>query len=160
MPISSATRPTKLVGVSNGPIRWGEAMRIRGLGPSLLSSPSWVNRAEEALDASPHPNGLDDLGAIGLGTKWDGPKADSSRVYELYTHPCRYRPFWAPNSGCCRRGDRTEKRGGTEGHCHRTGLFRHGPNPLSEQRCCPGLLTSSSRWIKAKCADSTKMTEK
>ena len=109
MPISSATRPTRLVGASNGPIRWGEAMRIRGLGPSLLSSPSWVNRAEEALDASPHPNGLDDLGAIGLGTKWDGPKADSSRVYELYTHPCRYRPFWAPNSGCCRRGDRTEK---------------------------------------------------
>ena len=82
MPISSATRPSQLVGASNGPIRWGEAMRIRGLGPSFLSSPSWVNRAEEALDASPHPNGLDDLGAIGLGTKWDGPKADSSRVYE------------------------------------------------------------------------------
>ena len=93
MSIPSATRPSQLVGASNGPIRWGEAMRIRGLGPSLLSSPSWVNWAEEALDASPHPNGLDDLGAIGLGTKWDGPKADSSRVYELYTHPCRYRPF-------------------------------------------------------------------
>ena len=67
MPISSATRPTRLVGASNAPIRWGEAMRIRGLGPSFLSSPSWVNRAGEALDASPHPNGLDYLGAIGLG---------------------------------------------------------------------------------------------
>ena len=108
MPISSATRPTRLVGVSNGPIRWGEAMRIRGLGPSLLSSPSWVNRAKEALDASPHPNGLNELGAIGLGMKWDGPKTDSSRVYKLHTHPGRYRPFWAQNSGYCRRGYRTD----------------------------------------------------
>ena len=51
----------------NNPIRWDEAVRIRGLGPSFLSSPSWVNRAEEALDASPHPNGLDELGEVGWG---------------------------------------------------------------------------------------------
>ena len=108
MPISSATRPTRLVGASNGPIRWGEAVRITGLWPTFWSSPNRVNRAEEALDASPHPNGLGQLGAIGLGRKWDGPKAGSSRVYGLYTHPGPYRPFWAPDSGCYRRADRTK----------------------------------------------------
>ena len=108
MPLSSPTSPPRLVGTSNGPIRWGEAVRITGLWPTFWSSPNRVNRAEEALDASPHPNGLGQLGAIGLGRKWDGPKAGSSRVYGLYTHPGRYGPFWAPDSGCCRRADRAK----------------------------------------------------
>ena len=84
MPISSATRPTRLVGVSNGPIRWGEAMRIRGLGPSLLSSPSWVNRAKEALDASPHPNGLVKASHFDLDINWDGLPGDTKGIYGLF----------------------------------------------------------------------------
>ena len=77
MPISSATGPTRLAGASNGPIRWGEAMRIRGLGPSFLSSPSWVNRTEEALDASPHPNGLVKASHFDLDINWDGLPGDT-----------------------------------------------------------------------------------
>ena len=61
-----------MLGASNKPIRWGEAVRIADLKPDFGTAPRHPNRPREALDASPHPNGSDPLGPLGLPTKWDG----------------------------------------------------------------------------------------
>ena len=46
-----------MLGASNKPIRWGEAVRIADLMPDFGTAPRHPNRPREALDASPHPNG-------------------------------------------------------------------------------------------------------
>ena len=80
MPILWPGIARELIWESNKTIFWGEAVRLTDLPAGSWSGLGHLNRCHEAVDASPHPNGLDEMGAIGLGMKWDGPKTDSSRV--------------------------------------------------------------------------------
>ena len=76
-----------MLGASNKPIRWGEAVRIADLMPGFGTAPRHANRPREALDASPHPNGSGPLGPLGLPTKWDGLGGAGIGIYGLSRHP-------------------------------------------------------------------------
>ena len=76
-----------MLGASNKPIRWGEAVRIADLMPGFGTAPRHPNRPREALDASPHPNGSGPLGPLGLPTKWDGLGGAGIGIYGLSRHP-------------------------------------------------------------------------
>ena len=49
--------PHELLGASNKPVSWDEAMRLMRLGPQCPSHAGHVKRRLKALDAQPHPNG-------------------------------------------------------------------------------------------------------
>ena len=76
-----------MLGASNKPIRWGEAVRIADLKPDFGTAPRHPNRPREALDASPHPNRSGPLGPLGLPTKWDGLGGAGIGIYGLFRHP-------------------------------------------------------------------------
>ena len=61
-----------MLGASNKPIRWGEAVRIADLKPGFGTAPRHPNRPREALDASPHPNGPTRVSPTDPVANWDG----------------------------------------------------------------------------------------
>ena len=101
-----------MLGASNKPIRWGEAVRIADLKPDFGTAPRHPNRPREALDASPHPNGSGPLGPLGLPTKWDGLGGAGIGIYGLSRHPA--------GRGSGRGGIRggTGQEGGQQGSAH------------------------------------------
>ena len=57
MSVLSPDIPHELLGASNKPIRWDEAMRLMRLGPQFPNHSGHVKRRLKALDAQPHPSG-------------------------------------------------------------------------------------------------------
>ena len=83
-PILSHVSPQELLGASNKPIRWGEAVRIADLKPDFGTAPRHANRPREALDASPHPNGSVKASRFDLNINWDGLPGDNKGIYGLF----------------------------------------------------------------------------
>ena len=73
-----------MLGASNKPIRWGEAVRIADLKPDFGTAPRHPNRPREALDASPHPNGSVKASHFDLNINWDGLSGDNKGIYGLF----------------------------------------------------------------------------
>ena len=73
-----------MLGASNKPIRWGEAVRIADLKPDFGTAPRHPNRPREALDASPHPNGSVKASHFDLNINWDGLPGDTKGIYGLF----------------------------------------------------------------------------
>ena len=73
-----------MLGASNKPIRWGEAVRIADLKPGFGTAPRHPNRPREALDASPHPNGSVKTSHFDLNINWDGLSGDNKGIYRLF----------------------------------------------------------------------------
>ena len=73
-----------MLGASNKPIRWGEAVRIADLKPDFGTAPRHPNRPREALDASPHPNGSVKTSHFDLNVNWDGLSGDNKGIYRLF----------------------------------------------------------------------------
>ena len=73
-----------MLGASNKPIRWGEAVRIADLKPDFGTAPRHPNRPREALDASPHPNGSAKASHFDLNINWDGLPGDNKGIYGLF----------------------------------------------------------------------------
>ena len=76
-------------GRSNNQIWLGEAMRLSALSPGFRARKMCRNGAAEALDATPHPNGLHFLGGFEGPSSSDELIAEYIRVYELEWYPPR-----------------------------------------------------------------------
>ena len=87
MSILSPDIPHELLGASNKPVSWDEAIRLMRLGPQFPSHSGHVKRRLKALDAQPHPNGWGQLGPIDLNIKQGGVRWEVIGIYELFSEP-------------------------------------------------------------------------
>ena len=80
MPILLPDTPWELTWELNKPIFVGEAVRLTDLPAGSWSGSGHLNRGHEAVDASPHPNGLVKASHFDLDINWDGPALGTNRL--------------------------------------------------------------------------------
>ena len=80
MPILWPGIALELIWESNKKIFWGEAVRLTDLPAGSWSGSGHLNRGHEAVDASPHPNGLVKASPFDLDINWDGLPGDTKGI--------------------------------------------------------------------------------